>query len=187
MSKYEKQVYLEAIHKRYHRAKRADKGRIMNEFCSVCGYQRKYAIRLLGSKPAKSPRRPGRPCRYNPPLFLAVLRKLWLATDQMCSKRLVAAVPLWLPHNETCFGALDEWTRVKLAEISPASIDRLLKAVRAQHPKGLSGTKPGTLLKQQIPIRTVSTAHNQSGHTHSSVCSFFATEPFPRTMAFLCK
>ncbi len=41
-----------------------------------------------------------------------------------------------------------------LTGISPASIDRLLKPIRVQHPKGLSGTKPGTLLKNQIPIRT---------------------------------
>ena len=49
MGKHEKRVYLEAIRKRYGRAQRADKGKILDEFCSVCGYQRKYAIRLLGS------------------------------------------------------------------------------------------------------------------------------------------
>jgi len=91
MGKHEKRVYLEAIRKRYRKARRADKGRILDEFCSVCGYQRKYAIRLLGNKPAKSPCRPGRPSQYNQPALLTVLRKIWLATDQMCSKRLVAA------------------------------------------------------------------------------------------------
>ena len=94
MGKHEKRVYLEAIRKRYRRAGRADKGKILDEFCSECGYQRKYAIRLLGSKPPKSPRRPGRPSQYNQPALVTVLRKLWLATDQMCSKRLVAAMPL---------------------------------------------------------------------------------------------
>jgi hypothetical protein len=43
MGKREKQAYLEAIRNRYHKAKRADKGKILDEFCSVCGYQRKYA------------------------------------------------------------------------------------------------------------------------------------------------
>jgi hypothetical protein len=99
----------------------------------VCGYQRKYAIRLLGYKPAKSTRRPGRPSQYNQPALLTVLRKLWLVTDQMCSKRLVVAMPLWLPHYEVRFGVLDESTRAKLAGISPASIDRLLKPIRVQH------------------------------------------------------
>ena len=154
MGKHEKRVYLEAIRKRYRRAQRADKGKILDEFCSVCGYQRKYAIRLLGSKFPKSPRRPGRPSQYNQPALVTVLRRLWLATDQMCSKRLVVALPLWLPHYEMRFGTLDDLTRSKLMEISPASIDRLLKPVRVQHPRGFSGTKPGTLLKHQIPIRT---------------------------------
>jgi hypothetical protein len=96
LGKHERRVYLEAIRKRYRRAKRADKGKILNEFCSVCGYQRKYAIQLLGCKPATSTRRPGWPSQYNQPALLTVLRKLWLATDQMCSKGLVAVMPLWL-------------------------------------------------------------------------------------------
>jgi hypothetical protein len=53
MGKHEKRIYLEAIRKRYRRARRADKGKILDEFCSVCGYQRKYAIRLLSRKPVK--------------------------------------------------------------------------------------------------------------------------------------
>ena len=154
MDNHEKHAYLEAIRKRYRKTKRADKGKILDEFCSVCNYQRKYAIRLLRRKVSRTPRRPGRPSRYNQPELLAVLRKIWLATDQMCSKRLVAAMPLWLPHYEVSFGVLEESVKSKLAGISSASIDRLLKPVRAQHPKGLSGTKPGTLLKNQIPIRT---------------------------------
>ncbi|MEO8996295.1 MAG: hypothetical protein ABI284_02475 [Nitrosospira sp.] len=76
MGKQEKRVYLEAIRKRYRRAKRADKGKILDEFCSVCSYQRKYAIRLWGCKPAKSARRSGRPSQYDQPALLRVLRKL---------------------------------------------------------------------------------------------------------------
>lgn len=67
----------------------------------------------------------------------------------------MAAMPLWLPHYETRFGMLDESLRLMLTGISPASIDRLLKPVRVQHPRGLSGTRPGTLLKHQIPIRAM--------------------------------
>jgi hypothetical protein len=154
MDNHEKHAYLEAIRKRYRKAKRADKGKVLDEFCSVCSYQHKYAIRLLRRKVSRAPRRPGRPSRYNQPELLTVLRQIWLATDQMCSKRLVATMPLWLPHYEVSFGALEESVKSKLAGISSASTDRLLKPVRAQHPKGLSGTKPGMLLKNQIPIRT---------------------------------
>ncbi|SDA21076.1 hypothetical protein SAMN05216315_11553 [Nitrosospira sp. Nsp18] len=50
MGKHEKRVYLEAIRKRYHRARRADKGKILDEFCSVCGYQRKAMMPLSPHK-----------------------------------------------------------------------------------------------------------------------------------------
>src|ERR1039458_7368006 len=126
MDNHEKHAYLEAIRKRYRKAKRADKGKVLDEFCSVCSYQREYAIRLLRRKVNRTPRRRGRPSRYNQPELLAVLRKIWLATDQMCSKRLVAAMPLWLPHYEVSFGGLEESVKSKLAEVCSASIDRLL-------------------------------------------------------------
>src|SRR5450759_4920835 len=98
MDNHEKHAYLEAIRKRYRKAKRADKGKVLDEFCSVCSYQRKYAIRLLRRKVSRTPRRPGRPSRYNQPELLTVLRQIWLATDQMCSKRLVATMPVSYTH-----------------------------------------------------------------------------------------
>ena len=98
MGTSEKRIYLEAIRNRYCQASRAGKSTILDEFCAVCGYQRKYAIRLLGAVPPPSRQRPGRPSLYRQPQLLEALRRLWLATDQMCGKRLVAALPLWLPY-----------------------------------------------------------------------------------------
>jgi len=73
----------------------------------------------------------------------------------MCSKKLKAAIPLWLPFYETTYEPLTTETQNKLLSISAATIDRLLSPVRLKHGrKGLSGTKPGSLLKNQIPIRT---------------------------------
>jgi hypothetical protein len=73
----------------------------------------------------------------------------------MCSKKLKAAIPLWLPFYETVYKALTSDTQDKLLSISAATIDRVLKPVRVAHRrKGLSGTRPGSLLKNQIPIRT---------------------------------
>lgn len=60
MGQHERLGYLEAIRNRHYRARRSDKGKILDEFCQVCGYQRKYAIRLLGIKSATSWQRPGR-------------------------------------------------------------------------------------------------------------------------------
>ena len=97
MGKRERQAYLEAIRKRYRQVPDvADKGKILDEFCSVCGYQRKYAIRLIERiKPAKVAATSLVGLRNTiKPALLTVLRRLWLATDQMCSKRLVAAMPL---------------------------------------------------------------------------------------------
>jgi hypothetical protein len=73
----------------------------------------------------------------------------------MCSKKLKAALPIWLPFYESEYGSLLEDVKTKLLTISPATIDRLLKPNKIKYKrKGLCGTKPGSLLKNQIPIRT---------------------------------
>ena len=93
--------------------------------------------------------------KYHDKELLAVLKRLWFATDQMCSKKLKAAVALWLPFYEQEYGRIDDRIKTKLYNISPSSIDRLLKPVRTRFTnKGRCGTKPGTLLKNQIPIQT---------------------------------
>lgn len=154
MGKHTKRAYLEAIRGRYRQADRAGKGRILDEFCAVCGYHRKYAIRLLGRKKSTAPPgRGGHKPKYDDPLLLKALRRIWLATDQLCSKRLKVALPLWLPHYERDYGAWPPAARNGLLAASASTLDRLLKPARVAHPKGLCGTKPGTLLKHQIPIR----------------------------------
>ena len=156
MGKNERQAYLKAIRQRYRRAGKKAKATILDEFCAVCGYHRKYAIRLLNrrGKPAK-PRQPGRKPVYPSKELLIALKRLWFATDQMCSKKLKAAIPFWLPFYETTHEVLAPEIRDKLISISAATIDRVLKPIRVKHGrKGLGGTKPGSLLKNQIPIRT---------------------------------
>ena len=156
MGKNERQAYLKAIRPRYWRARKKVKVTILDEFCAVCGYNRKYAIRLLNQcgKPRKK-RRPGRRSIYASPELLMALKRIWFASDQMCSKKLKAAIPLWLPHYETVYKPLTPETQHRLLTVSAATIDRLLKPVRVVHGrKGLSGTRPGSLLKNQIPIRT---------------------------------
>ena len=154
MGTQSKKEYLLAIWGRYHRVGRRFKSKILDEFCSVCGYARKYAIALLRRKPGRRRRSPGPKPRYDAQV-LAPLKAIWLASEQMCSKRLKAALPLWLPFYEEKHGVLPERVRRRLLQISPATMDRLLKKVRARYPgKGLCGTRPGTLLKHQIPIRT---------------------------------
>jgi hypothetical protein len=94
----------------------------------------------------------GRKRQYNAKVLLEPLKRIWLATDQMCSKRLKVAMGLWLPYYDE---ELSEEVKKQLLAISPATIDRLLKPYRVRYKRhGLTGTKPGYLLKNQIPIKT---------------------------------
>ena len=156
MGKNKRHAYLKAIQLRYRRTDKKGKAAILDEFCAVCSYHRKYAIRILNQRGKRhKQQRPGRkPVYYSPELLIA-LKRLWFACDQMCSKKLRAAIPLWLPFYETAYEPLPPAVQNKLLLISAATIDRVLKPIRVKHGrKGLTGTKPGSLLKNQIPIRT---------------------------------
>ena len=93
MGKSERQAYLKAIRSRYRNAGKKAKVKILDEFCAVCEYHRKYAIRLLNltGKPKKK-RRAGRKPIYASAEFLTALKRIWFASDQMCSKKLKAAI-----------------------------------------------------------------------------------------------
>jgi hypothetical protein len=158
MSPQSKKEYLEVIFKRYKRATKTQKHLILDEFCAATKYHRKHAIRLLRgfrrfTKPQPKPRGP-KPV-YDSPELLKALKKIWLAANQPCSPRLKASLPLWLPSYGKTFGELSPQVRKNLQTISPATIDRLLKPVRIRYKKrGRATTKPGTLLRKQIPLKT---------------------------------
>lgn len=86
--------------------------------------------------------------------FLTALKRIWFASNQICSKKLVSAIKLWLPFYGKTFEPLTPGTRKLLLHISAASIERVLKPVRVKLHKGRCMTRPGTLLRNQIPIRT---------------------------------
>jgi hypothetical protein len=156
MSPRSKREYTEAVHKRYKHASRSEKKVILDEFCATTGYHRKYAIILLKgfkrfSKPVRKKR--GRKARYRKDEIIKPLKKIWLAANLPCSKRLKAILPLWLPGYHERFGMLPLDVVQALRHISPATIDRVLKPVRTKYGRhGRSTTKPGTLLRRQIPI-----------------------------------
>lgn len=155
MSMPSKREYLAKIHGRYQRAGRQHKSRILDEFCAICGYHRKAALRLLNRPLLGPPRhRPGPAPIYKPQVVLPVLKTIWLATDQLCSKLLKAALPEWLDFYQQTHGPFSTELRQQLLAISPAQIDRLLRPLRVRYPRrGLSTTKPGTLLRHRIPTR----------------------------------
>jgi hypothetical protein len=85
---------------------------------------------------------------------LPVLKAVWLASDQLCSKLLQAALPEWLEHYERRGAPLGTAFKKKLLQISPAQIDRLLSPSRVKHPKkGICATRPGTILRHAVPTR----------------------------------
>jgi hypothetical protein len=150
--------YTEIIAKRYKRAVYKSKIELLNEYCQVTGFHRKHAIRKLNSfkffqKPKKH--KCGRKAIYDKPPILKVLRKIWLTANLPCSKLLKAILPHWLPHYTQTCGSVDPVTLGLLDKISSATIDRLLKPIRPRyHKKGRSCTKPGSLLRNQIPVAT---------------------------------
>jgi hypothetical protein len=155
MSLSAKREHLLRIHGRYQRAGKPHKTRILDEFCAICGYHRKAALRLLNRPlPAAPPKRPGPKIKYDPVEILPVLKPVWLASDQLCGKLLKAALPEWLAQHQRRSAPLPEAFKEKLLGISAAQLDRLLRPARVQHPKkGLSATRPGTLLRHAVPTR----------------------------------
>jgi hypothetical protein len=156
MSPQFKKEYLEELFPRYKKAKNKDeKTKILDELCQTCKYHRKHAIRLLAKfkrfiKP--KPRKRGKPSIYNHPAILGALERIWKDAYMPCSKRLVTVIPLWLPHYP---GGLNLPVIKALKKISASTIDRILKPVRKKYNRiCISTTKPGTLLRKQIPIKT---------------------------------
>jgi hypothetical protein len=166
VKKESKQDLAKALHPRYLRANRKEKGRLLDEFVEVTGYNRNYAkqVLLYGPSvptgrvdPSTGNRRHagGRPTVYSG----AVVQALYVAaeaTGWICGKRLVGVMPELVDalqaEGALCLFASE---RATLLSMSAATIDRKLTRARAQHkPKGVCTTKPGTLLRSQVPIRT---------------------------------
>ena len=146
--------YAAAIRGRYRKADKEGKGQILDEFVKVTGYHRKAAIRLL-CKPARmAVRHLGRPGEYQ--AVFEPLKLIWEASDRLCSKRLkpfMGEMIRVLRRNGELH--VDAAAESQLVRLSPATIDRLLSPARQSGGrKPLSTTRPGSLLKSLIPIRT---------------------------------
>jgi hypothetical protein len=155
MSRKSKWEYFKAIYQRYRKASKTTRQQILDEFCSVCGYHRKYAIRLLNGPPPQKPK-PGARSRQTlyGPQVISLLAAIWQAAGYPWSVRLKALLPLWLPWTGKRF-RLNPALQHQLLSISPATMDRRLKTQKLRLKKNLYGrTKPGSLLKHHIPIKT---------------------------------
>ena len=157
MSPQSKKEYTAIMAKRYRGSKGKRKSKILDEYCQVTGFHRKHAIRKFNNFKffIKPKSRAGRPKIYHPKEMIDVLKKIWIEADQPCSKRLKTILPVWMPHYPQLYGPIDLNVYKALLRISAATIDRLLKPVRFKFKvKGRTTTKPGSLLRNQIPIKT---------------------------------
>jgi len=154
MSQTTRVEVLKKLRRRYETAGLEHKRHLLDQAQELLGYHRKSALRAL--RAATGPPAPwirtGRPIRYEPSQLLPWLRPIWQATDYACGRRLVAMLPEWIPAYEQDERRLPGAVREKLLEASGRTLDRLLEPLRAQG-TGRSLTRPGTLLRQQIPIR----------------------------------
>lgn len=157
----QKQAVTQELTKRYKRASKKEKGELLDGVIQLTGYHRSYAARMLRVKRTQTAPRPAqkrlrRRARKYDRAVLSVLREIWAICNYICGKRLAPYLPEILPVLERCGEIeLEKEVRERLLQISPATIDRLLAEERRQFqlvPRAM--TKPGTLLKSQIPIRT---------------------------------
>lgn len=158
MSQASKADHLKCVKWQYHHAKdKQSKGRILDAFCKVQRMDRKYAIKLLrGTRGAGAGKTKGRPRGGSAPRYgpteIAVLKALWMQSEQPCGKRLKALLPLWVPSWERHHGLLEAASRQRLLSISAAQIDRVLRRYKVTgRPR-----RPGlaNAVRAQIPLRT---------------------------------
>lgn len=155
MSQRNKKELTEAIRSRYLKASKKELEQILDEYVAATGYHRKYAIRKLKhSTKSAGVKKKGRKKTYNGEV-IQVLIDIWEICGRICSKRLKPFLPEMVAvlerHNEI---HLTEEIIALLFSMSPATIDRRLRTARYEKGRGISTTKPGTLLKKPIPVRT---------------------------------
>ena len=153
----ERRAVTETTAIRYQLAGKRGKGRILDELCANTGWHRNHARKAL--KAALQPKvvtpRSPRPPKYGPDV-IAALTVCWTVLGMPAGKRL-APMLAELVAVLRQFGELviDEDTAALLVSMSAATIDRRLAGERAKYRlKGRASTKPGSLLKSQIPVRT---------------------------------
>lgn len=164
MNQTTREQVLEKLRRRYRAAGAEHKRKLLDQAQELLGYHRKSAIRAL-SRPRVLPAPwvlTGRPVTYEPGVLVPWLRPIWQATDYACGRRLVAMLPEWVPAYEVHERRMPGEVRQKLLGASARTLDRLLEPLRIQG-AGRSLTRPGTLLRHQIPIRGSVWEENKAG------------------------
>jgi hypothetical protein len=158
MSLKSKRELLEVLRPRYLKANKVEKQKMLDEFTSATGYHRKHAIRILKNQVQVQNHLKRKTKTYKTIYqgeVVQALEQIWEICGHICSKRLQPYLPEAIKvlerHKEI---ELSKETKGLLLKISSASIDRCLRPIRCKSPRGLSTTKPGSLLKNLIPVQT---------------------------------
>jgi len=173
MSPQAKWEYYAMMHVRYHKAKsRKEKSLILSEFCQSYGCHRKHALRLLNGAPPPAKRLARR--KRNPfysSRVISIVESVWKAAGYPWSVRLKTILKLWLPWIRERFAITPE-EQAQLLSISPAQIDRRLQSKKQWVRRKVYGsTRPGAILKHQIPIRTDSWNIRVPGYVEADLVS----------------
>ena len=163
MSEQTKNEVMSKLRRRYRSAGPEHKSKLINEAVALLGYHRKAAIRALRSMPvARVGVITGRPREYDALEVRPVLRAVWRATNFPCGRRLAGMMADWLEGYEEHEKSVPAAVREQLLAASPRTLDRLLHPLRVES-RRLSLTRPGSLLRQQIPIRGSVWEENKPG------------------------
>lgn len=167
MSQELKREYLKAIRERYGKSARVRKSMILDEFVTVCGYSRKYAIRILNGRFDPCDRRArGRAVKYSGEIVYHLVR-LWNAMGRPCSIRFKAALPEWIECDPDPLLRENESFRSLVLGVSRSHLDRLLKPYRVST-HGVTGTKRGAKsFRSRIPIEPKDWNVTAPGHVQS--------------------
>ena len=154
MLQAEREWFIKDLRTRYGRAGKGEKGELLDTAQEHLKLSRRQVRRLLaplGTGRPRNPLRTGRPGKYQSYDFRTALKGLWREMHYMCSRHLHAAIPEWLPHIEQQRGkAFEDEIRALLLQISPSSIDRVLRRFKGK--KGKATTRSGGF-REQIPIQ----------------------------------
>lgn len=155
MSQKTKKEVLVRLRRSYAQAGPKFKQQLLDQAVELLGYHRKAAIRALrshGPAPGKAPAVLGRPKEYHPGSLLPILKPIWFAAWQPCGSRLHALLPEWVPAYEADHRRIEADVRQALLAVSARTLDRLVGPLRSQAARRC-GTRPGSLLRESIPIR----------------------------------
>jgi hypothetical protein len=156
MGKTTLSTYIQDHAVQYRQASKATRGELLDHVCALYGIHRKHAIRMFARVQETISGTRGRPKYYDRNVLLPPLLSIWKATNQICSKRLVCCMSQWVPCYRSADGVpLPFDVQEALMALSAATMDRMLARYRRLHGKlGFATTRPGSLLRSQIPIRT---------------------------------